>query len=147
MGFNIKVKPKINVPATVRKVSDPAFWKYAANEYHRLITPYTPMETGTLSEEVKIKGEVKTGSIEYTAPYAHYQYEGRAMGPSFYNPDYGFWSPPGKQKHYTGKSLQYSKEKHPLASAKWDKAAEPTQKPKLIRAMQGYIDSGRLNLE
>lgn len=147
MGFNMRVETKINVPETVKQVRDPTFWKYAASEWHRLITPYTPMETGTLSESVEIKGEKGNGSIEYTAPYAHYQYEGKVMGPSFYNPDFGFWSPPGKPKHYTGASLKYSKEKHPLASAKWDKAAEPTQKPKLIRAMQGYIDSGRLELE
>lgn len=40
----------------------------------------------------------------------------------------------------------YRKDKHPLASAQWDKAAEPTEKPKLIAALQAYVDSGRLKL-
>ena len=57
--------------------------------------------------------------IEHTVPYAHYQYE---------------------------RNLNHASNKHPLASRRWDEAAEPTQKPKLISAMQGYVDSGRLNL-
>lgn len=105
------------------------------------MTPYVPMNTGTLSEQV----EIRPGEVEYTAPYAHYVYEGRVMGPTYYDPDYGFWSPPGEKKHYTGKKLNFSGGKHPLASAHWDKAAEPTQKPKLIAAMQGYIDKGGLD--
>ena len=146
MGFKLSIKTKLDIPGTLKKVEDPMLWKFAANEWHKLITPYTPMETGTLSEDVKIKGEVKTGYIEYTSPYAHYQYEGKAMGDSFFNPDFGFWSLKGKPKHYTGKSLNYDKSRHPKACAKWDKVAEPTEKPKLIQAMQGYVDSGRLDL-
>ena len=146
MGFKISVETNINIPANLAKVKNPKFWEFGASEYHRLLTPYVPMETGALSETVDIKGESGSGYVEYTSPYAHYQYEGRAMGPSFYNPDFGFWSPPGKPKHYTGKSLNYDKSRHPKACAKWDKVAEPTEKPKLIQAMQGYVDSGRLNL-
>lgn len=40
----------------------------------------------------------------------------------------------------------FRKDLHPLASSKWDKAAEPTEKPKLIEALQKYVDSGRLKL-
>lgn len=58
--------------------------------------------------------------VEYTVPYAHYIYEG---------------------------NFKFRKDKHPLATNRWDKAAKPTQAPKLIDAMQGYIDSGRLNLD
>lgn len=40
----------------------------------------------------------------------------------------------------------YRKDKAPKASSHWDKAAEPSEKPKLIASMQRYVDSGRLNL-
>jgi len=123
-------------------VRDDKLWLFAAEEWHRLITPYTPMDSGDLFETVQIRPK----EIEYTSPYAHYQYKGLVMGPNFYDPDFGFWSPPGKPKSYTGKSLTYKTSKHPLASKEWDKAAEPTQKPKLIKSMQGYINSGRLKI-
>ena len=63
--------------------------------------------------------DITPKQIEHNVPYAHYQY---------------------------ANSLDHSTNKHPLASRRWDEAAEPTQKPKLISAMQGYVDSGRLNL-
>lgn len=145
--MKVTVVDNIDVAGTFDKVTDPAFWEYAGEEYHLLLTPYTPMETGTLSETVHIRGKKCNAEIEYYAPHAHYQYEGRVMGPNYFSPDYGFWSKPGKPKHYTGGRLNYSTVRHPLASARWDEAAEPTQKPKLISAMQRYIDSGRLDLD
>lgn len=145
--MSTQVKVKIDVLGTVNKINDPKFWTFAANEYHKLLTPYVPMDSGTLSETVKTKGGEGNGEIEYYAPYAHYIYEGKAMGPSFFSDGFGFWSPPGERKHYTGKKLNISKSKHPLASTHWDEAAEPTQRPKLIEAMQSYIDSGRLKFE
>ena len=44
------------------------------------------------------------------------------------------------------KNRNYRKDKAPKASAHWDMAAAPTQKPKLIASMQKYVDSGRLKL-
>ena len=58
--------------------------------------------------------------IKHTVPYAKYQYYGNF-------------------RH----TLTY----HPKASARWDEAAEPTQKPALISSMQAYIKSGRLKLK
>lgn len=57
--------------------------------------------------------------IEHTVPYAHRMYEGR---------------------------FKFNKTYHPRASRKWDKAAEPTQGPKLIRELQAFIDKGGLKL-
>lgn len=125
--MRVSVEERINVQDMLKNVKNPSFWSFAVYEWHRLITPYTPMETGTLAESVNIRGESGGGFVEYTAPYAHYQYTGISHG--------------GKGR------LNYSRERHPLASAEWDKAAEPVQKPKLVRAMQGYIDTGRLRLE
>ena len=137
----MKIESNINIPRNIKKVDNDKLWIFAANEWHRYISPYTPMETGELDENVTIIPKV----IEYNSPHAHYQYEGKVMGPNYYNPDFGFWSPPGKKKKYTGTKLKYHN-RHPLSSGKWDKAAMPTQKPKLIDSLQAYVDSGRLNL-
>ena len=145
--MNIKIEAHINIPQNLAKVRNKPFWTFALNELHRLLTPYVPFEEGDLNDQKRIKAELLGGEIEYYSPYAHYQYEGKVMGPNFYSIDYGFWSPPGKKKSYTGKSLKYSKDKHDKATDHWDKNAEPEQKQKLIQAMQGYVDSGRLNLK
>jgi hypothetical protein len=145
--MNVSIKAVIDVNGTVSKIEDPSFWSYAASEYHRLLSPYVPFETGSLDNTVRYNAGKTTGEIEYYAPYAHYIYEGQAMGPSYYSEGYGFWSPPGRPKQYTGKPLAISRSKHPKASAHWDEVAEPTQVPKLIQALQAYVDSGRLNFE
>lgn len=143
MAFRVTVQNNIDIPKHIKDVKDPEFWKFGANEWWKDITPYAPMETGTMSEQVRIKGESGSGAIEYTAPQAHYLYRGELM----VDPDTGSsYAKAGARKIYAGKPLKISKSKHPLASKEWDKAAEPTQKPKLIRAMQRYIDSGRLKL-
>lgn len=112
--MKMKVTSHIDVGRNLKRVQNDGLWKFAANEWWKLMTPYVPMDTGTLSEQV----EIRPGEVEYTAPYAHAVYESNA---------------------------NFRRDKHPLASDHWDKAAEPVQKPKLIAAMQGYIDKGGLD--
>ena len=138
-----KIDVNIDGNRRLKQVRAKSFWKYAANEWWKLITPYTPMITGTMSEQVEIKGEEGAGEIEYTAPYSHYLYEGKLMVDAVTGSSY---ARAGTKKVYADKDLNISKAKHPLASKEWDKAAAPTQKPKLVDAMQDYVDSGRLNL-
>ena len=57
--------------------------------------------------------------VQHTVPYAYKMYNGR---------------------------FNFKRDKHPRASRKWDKAAAPTQKPKLVRELQAFIDRGGLNL-
>lgn len=116
MFIKLGVEAKIDVEQNIQKVQDPAFWTYAASEWHRLYGPYVPMQTGNLKNTVVIR----PGEIEHTVPYARYQYEGH---------------------------FKHNRDLNPKASRKWDKAAAPTQKPKLISTMQGYINSGRLKLD
>jgi hypothetical protein len=102
---------------TSRVNNDPAFWTFAATEWHRLYEPYVPMQTGMLKDTVSIRPK----EIEHTVIYARYQYNG------------------------TG--FNFRRDMHPKASAKWDQAAAPTQLPKLASSLQAYIDSGRLKLD
>ena len=67
-------------------------------------------------DEGKLRDTVSfgVGEIEHTQPYARYQYYG---------------------------NFNHSNSKNPLASARWDQAAKPTEEQKLINALQKYIDS------
>lgn len=115
MGFSVESEIHIDVDRLVKKVRGDALGLYAASAWHRLYTPYTPFDTGTLTYTVQIN----PWKITHTVPYAHKMYEG----------------------HYN-----FKRDKHPRASRMWDKAAEPTQKPKLVREIQAFIDGGGLNL-
>jgi hypothetical protein len=130
---------KLNIPNILSRFDDDKLWEFGALEWHKLISPYTPMQTGTLFESVTIRPK----EIEYKQPYAHYMYHGILM----VDPDTrSSYAKKGAKKVYTSKQLKYQKDKHPLATKEWDKAAQPTQGPKLVNAMQGYINSGRLKL-
>lgn len=63
---------------------------------------------------------IRPNEIEHVAPYARTVYE--------------------HNRHYR-------RDKAPKATAHWSEAAEPAEKPKLIRTLQNYIDSGRLHLD
>ena len=119
MKVKVSFESNINVQKHMDQVRDPAFWKYGASEWHRLYFPYVPMNTGALAETVKHRGHKGYGETEHIVPYAHDAYES---------------------------NRNFRKDKHKLASSHWNKAAEPTQKPKLIDAMQDYVNSGRLKL-
>ncbi len=92
--------------------------KFAAAAWHKLYNPYVPMDTGTLANDAVQYGvENEAGVIRHTAPYAN--------------------------KHYNGIGLRHSKEKHPLATAKWDEAAKKAGKAKdLARDIQALIKRG-----
>ena len=124
--------------------NDRTFWKFAASEWHRLYAPYVPFESGALRDSVTIAPK----TITHRAPYAHYQYTGEVYGPNYpitqNGVQVGFFSTPNRPKHKTGGKLKYM---NPKAAAKWDQAAAPTQKPKLVSSLQAYIDSGRLKLD
>lgn len=45
------------------------------------------------------------------------------------------------------RNRNYRRDKAPKATSEWSEKAEPTEMPKLIRSLQKYINSGRLNLD
>ena len=144
ISFGLK-SVNINARGMADKLeNDSAFWTFAASEWHRLYAPYVPFESGALRDSVTIAPK----TITHNAPYAHYQYTGDVYGPNYpitqNGVRVGFFSPPNRPKHPTGKRLKY---KSPKAAAKWDQGAAPTQTPKLVSSLQAYIDSGRLKLD
>lgn len=144
--MRVSVNTKINIPKHLKKVRSDQLWKAAANELHRLTIPFVPMESGTLAESVRIRPK----EVEFISPYAHYQHEGKVMGPSYpikkHGNVVGFFSKRGKRKKYTGKKLKYSKARHPKATSKWTEVSKRKNGKKIIAFIQNYIDSGRLKL-
>ena len=144
--MNLEVESvDINVQGRMSKVQGERFWTYAASEWHRLYRMYVPFQEGILYGTVSIAGGGGEGTIEHTAPYAHYAYEGVVYGPNVPitqgGQTVGYFSPTAP-KHPTGAMMHY----RGTGSRHWDEAAKPTQLPLLIRSMQGFVDHGGLNL-
>lgn len=137
---------KLNIPKHLAKIRDAKYWKFAASEWHRLYRRYVPFKEGILYNQVRISGGKEEGVIEHTAPYAHYMYEGMVYGPNYpivqAGVVVGYYSPKAP-KHPTGRRISY----RGTGTRHWDEAAQPTQGPLLIRSMQAYVDSGRVNFD
>lgn len=137
--MNIDVQVKFNIPKHLAAVRSDTFWIFAASELHRLLTPYIPMQTGTTMETVMIRPK----EIEFYAPNAHFLHKGELM----VDPVTGSaWARKGVKKVYAGKELDLTHNKHPKSAKEWENAAMPTQRTKLVSAMQGYLNAGRLDL-
>ncbi len=137
--MRLKVINNINVPKKLKKLQSDKLWKYGATEWWKLISVYTPMITGGLRNNVTIKPK----EIKYNSPHGHFIYQGKIMIDPQTKSTY---ARKDVRKVYSGGILDLKHNKNPLASKKWDKAAEPVQKPKLIRSMQKLIDNGGINL-
>lgn len=85
--------------------------------------PYTPWRNGFLEQSVKLGTVLGSGELRYLSPYARYLYYGEIYGPNI--PIYegsqivGYFSPKGKKKHPTGRSLKYDTSRHPQAGKLW----------------------------
>lgn len=122
--MGLKIINQLDVKGICDEIeNDEELWKFASLEWWRLITPYTPMDTGQLAFGVAMTGtpsqpsgdtQIKAKEIWYRQPYAHRWYTTPA---------------------------NFRKDKHPLATAKWDDVARPQQEDKLIQALQNYIDN------
>jgi len=84
------------------------FFAETAADYMK---PYVPMDKGTLSNTYTTNATDTTGTVTYTQPYANKM---------FYN------------------NYNFSKEKHPLATSRWDKAMLVSSKEKLTKAVSEY---------
>lgn len=82
---------------------------FASSEARRLMDPFVPFRTGQLAKNVKVTED----TIHYLEPYA--------------------------RKMYYGENLHFTKDYHPLATAKWNEVAMTSQKDKLANAIKRYI--------
>ncbi len=149
MGITISVKDNLDPnwiqPSTV--LPDDSRIKLACqNTLAKRCDPYVPMKEGPLSQSTIVSEE----GVTYTQPYAHYQYVGEVYGPSWPIKQDGIivgWrSPAGKgSKHPTGRQLNYSKDKHPLATSHWDKAMMRDHKDEVCEEIKEIIKGEWIN--
>ena len=106
------VKVVLNEPSILNKVKNDKFGLFLAQEWKRLISPYTPRREGTLEDTA----QVRPFEIEYIQPYSAYV--------------------------YYGETFNFRRDSNPYATFKWDNAAEKNgQKDKLTRAANKYLDT------
>lgn len=123
MKFEVEINSVPIVTKFANMQNDSDLMLLINDAFAKELNPYVPMQTGTLSQSVIITPEY----VEYTQPYAHYQYTGIVYGPNYPIMEggviTGWFSPPGKgSKHPTGALINYSQDFHPLATHHWDKA-------------------------
>lgn len=124
-----------------RKVNGRQKMLYLANTCKRLMDPYVPAQNLVLAQNVRVTSDEKTGYVKYNSPYAHYQWEGEVYGPNYPITEngevVGYRSPPHKSP--TGRQMQYSKFRHPLATSHWDRAMWAARKGDIIRSYESYL--------
>lgn len=130
----IFVKNKVN-----RVLNDDQTRIEIHNALARICYPYVPMDEGILMTTT----ETTPDYLRYNVPYAHYMYVGEVYGPNIPIIEngivVGWFSIPGKKKSPTGKQINYSKEKHPLATKEWDKVAIAANKDKFEKEVKEII--------
>lgn len=138
--MKVKVKVDIN-PAQILESrglgASRAAQRYLASEVKRFCDPYVPFAQGTLKNSAIIAGDGST--ITYPGPYAHYQYEGKAMGPNIPiiqgGQLTGFFS--RGPKRYTGADLQYHGA--PMRGPQWDKRMLADKSEELAQSLANYV--------
>lgn len=78
----IEVHIDLNLPQIRAKVQNDRFGLYTAQEWKRLIDPYTPRDTGTMQDTAKLT----PWTITYDTNYARYVYYGQNMNFQHNNP-------------------------------------------------------------
>lgn len=139
----MKLKVDLNERGILNKVTNDRFGTFVANEWKRLIDPYTPKDTGIM----QMSAWVEPWTIEYPQPYAAYVYYGEKYvdpkyGVSGFLGSEGWFSRPGVKKIPSGKNLKYQKN-NPYATDHWDeKAAKGGQLSKLYRTLNNGLQNG-----
>lgn len=109
--------------------------KFIDSEVIRRCDPKVPFATGVLKHSAITASVIGQGLVVYATPYARYLYYGEVYGPNI--PRYeagqlaGFWSPPGKKKHPTGRKLTYNGA--PERGAFWFERMKAESKDDIIR--------------
>ena len=136
----MSVKITVDIPnpkGIVKRILTDDVKLYANTRLHAYCDPYVPMDSGILSQNVEITKDY----VHYKSPYAHYQYEGKEYGPNYPITEggevTGWYSPP--QKHPTGRALNYSTDKHPLATDHWERAMAVAKGQQLADDITAYL--------
>lgn len=131
MGFSISIENHMKLDKLKSALTNDSTWLFAAQQWHRLYHQYVPFKTGTLAQSVTYA----PGEITHTAPYAHYQYEGKVYGVNYPimqgGIPVGYYSK-GK-KSPTGGTLKQNGQAH------WDEYAAVAQGDALCKTIADFL--------
>lgn len=134
MKLNVKVKmnPVNKIIKDHGLDKDGRVVRHLRDTADRLMNPFVPMDNGMLRRN---KAYPKNNEINYTSPYAKYQYYGKLM----LDKNGSAWAKLGEKKVKTSKKLKY----HTSGTgAKWDKLMLQRRKNDLVQDVENYIKNG-----
>lgn len=103
-------KVNLNVNEAFERLFSRDVLYYANSRLQAYADPYVPMATGMLAQDVTITED----AVTYNQKYAHRQ--------------------------YNGTDFNFSKDLHPLATAKWDRAMAAAKGQQLADDIKTYIE-------
>lgn len=106
----IKFQPTSVIKARLGIESNGRIQKFFTSECAKAMDEFVPMRDGNLRDY-----EIDGSYIIYNQPYAHYQYEGISK---------------------SGNPLNYSKDKHPLATHHWDNVMWTAKGEDIVKKVQ-----------
>lgn len=113
--------------------------KFVDSECKRVMEPYTPMISGMMIDSVEVGTVIGSGVIEYTSPYARFQYYGNVM---IYEPTGSTWAPLGGKKVVTDKKLVHNTSRHPKAGPLWFDRSMADHKEEIRQGAQDIANGG-----
>lgn len=142
MSVKVKLKPVNTIKAKLGvQPNGPVRW-YFAKRCADYMDKYIPYDEGGLAYDNRV---IEADKITYYAPYAHYMYEGKVMGPNIPIKEdgkvVGWYSK--APKYYTGKKIKYNESAgHEYAGPHWDKRMWSAEGKALVKEVQKFIDRG-----
>lgn len=109
MKISVKEVKLENEAKTIRRIFGDGVKVYANTRLHAYCSPYVPMDTDMLDQTVYITKDY----VHYKVPYAHRAYE--------------------------GDGLNFSQDKHPLATSHWDRDMKVAKGQQLADDITAYI--------
>lgn len=123
------IKVKMNNPKKItNRIIDNKVRLFAAETWARYFKKYTPRDSGIMGETYN----TEPGKVTYTAPYAHFQWEGRVM----VDERGSTWAKKDTRKFYTNRDIKYS---YPNAHSHWEEVAERNHKRDVAEEITAYL--------
>ena len=118
--------------------------QHTANVLRRIVR-YLPYRSGETIKQTIIQTDINRPEIVTRSPYAKYIYYGKVMvdpktGAAGFMTKQGWRSRKGVPKVRTGRPLEYTKDKNPLAGPRWDRRLVSAEGKLLARELQDYLD-------
>ena len=111
----------------------------------RRIKKYMPFVSGALYKMTQIQTDIRKPEIVTDAPQAKYLFYGKVMVDpklgiaGFMTPE-GWRSRKGSVKVLTGRDLEYTKTKNPMAGPRWDRALSAAEGAALAADLQRFMN-------